>query len=803
MALILTEKDLTCVHCGLPASPEIEENGKYFCCHGCKTAHAFLGDSLACALPDPKPRNPEEYEHLDLPEVMENWLIARPGNAIQVRFRVPNIQCASCVSVLERLYLRKKGIISSQVNFLKKEVDITFHPDLIRFSEVAKLLDEIGYSPSLADSASDRKKEKYSESTLWTLRMAVAGFCSGNIMLLSFPEYLGLQDSAYQHFFGWLNLALSLPAVFFSGWIYWKSVWLAITKKVMHLDVPIGVGIIATFSLSIYQIITQTGAGYFDSLTGLIFFLLIGKWIQSKTFDFLSFERDFKSYFPLSIVKIEGAEKKAILSTEIKPGDILEIRHGEIIPCDSTLLEGEALLDYSFVSGESTIEKVMPGTRLMAGGRQTGGSIRIAATKEMKRSQLVTLWNNPVFQKENKPGLKTFADAVAYYFTPAVLLLAFSVAMYWAFHDPSKSLYTFVSILIIACPCTLALAYPIALGNTMRIWGKRGFFLKNADVVEKLAQSDTLVFDKTGTLTDQFGVQVKYEGEALTDVEKQALTALFSASTHPLSQAILGFLGENVEKAPQYFKEEKGKGLKGVVDEMEWIAGSAEWVGTKPQAISGSQVYVSLNGAFKGLFLVQSAPLSFVSSLLFRLKNAFHLHLLSGDHAAGQEFWSGLFSKLSGSSHFAQSPENKLSFIQSLQNQEQKVAMIGDGLNDSGALRQAHVGIAVAQNAHQFTPGSDAILIGDQLPYLDRYFMQSKKALLVVRICFAISLVYNVIGLSFAVFGNLQPIVAAILMPASSLSVVLVAWLGTNALVSEEKPKSKPGKAFEKYGKEN
>jgi Cu+-exporting ATPase len=787
MAETLIQNELICAHCGLPALSEIEDKGKFFCCHGCKTAHSFLGESLACEIPSAKPRNPEDFDHLDLPQVMENWIITSQGNSIQVRFRIPNIQCASCVSVLERLYLRKKGIISSQVNFLKKEVDITFHPDLIALSQVAKLLDELGYSPSLADSVADKKKEKYSETTLWTLRMAVAGFCSGNIMLLSFPEYLGLQDSEYQRFFAWLNLFISLPAVFFSGWIYWKSVWLAITRRVMHLDVPIGVGVIATFALSVYQVVSQTGAGFFDSLTGLIFFLLIGKWIQSKTFNFLSFERDFRSYFPLSILKISGDEKKAILSTEIKPGDILEIRHAEIVPCDGVLLEGEGLLDYSFVSGESTVEKIKPGQDLMAGARQTGGSIRMKATREMQRSQLVSLWNNPVFQKENKPGLKTFADKVAFYFTPAVLFLALSVALFWANSDPSKSLFTFVSILIIACPCTLALAYPIALGNIMRIWGNRGFFLKNADVVEKLAQSDTLVFDKTGTLTDQFGIQVSYEGLELSPDEKAALVSLFSASTHPLSQAVLGFLGGKSEMSPQYFKEEKGRGLKGLVKGMECVAGSAEWLGLEAKTVSGSQVYVSLNGDFKGLFLIQSAPLPFVASLLFRLKNLFQLHLLSGDHSAGQEYWERLFSKLSGSSLFAQSPENKLRFIQSLQNQKYKVAMVGDGLNDSGALRQAHVGIAVAQNTHQFTPGSDAILIGNQLPFLDAFFAQARKAILVVKICFLISLVYNVIGLSFAVFGNLQPIVAAILMPASSLTVVLVAWLGTNFFSREKK----------------
>ncbi len=771
---------LVCAHCGLPARTEIEENGNYFCCHGCKTAHTFLADTGSCELPEPAaPRSAEELVWLDQPEAFSKWVCAKRGDAVLVRLKIPGIHCASCVQVLERLYLKQKGLISSEVNFLRKELEITFKPDVISFSKLVAWLDSLGYSPDLSDPDNHKKEEGYSEATLLTMRMAVAGFCAGNIMLLSFPEYLGLQDLEFRHFFGWLNLALAIPGVFFSGWGYLKAVYLGITKGILNLDVPIGVGMIATLVLSLYEILTKTGAGYFDSLTGLIFFLLIGRWVQNRTFEFLSFERDFRSYFPLSITRYLDGKEESVLSSDVKAGDILKIRHGEIIPCDGVLLDGEAWIDYSFVSGESRTERIETGTVLMAGGKQTSGSIVMKATREMSRSQLVTLWNNPIFKKDSKPGLKTFADTVAYYFTPSVLILALGVAVTWMFLDPRVSLHAFVSILIIACPCTLSLAYPMALGNTMRLLGKRGFFLKNTEVIERLSHVNTLVFDKTGTLSDRFGVTVEFRGGELIDNEKDALAAVLSCSTHPLSRAVVRYLNRKPKEDAVRFNEWKGKGVTGSWQSKNVVAGSGSWIGATSEKEDGSVIHIKIQDEYKGYFSIRSAPLPFVGKLVRVLAKTFRLHLLSGDHETGQEFWKDLFQRNNGTSRFAQSPEDKLSYIRRLQDEERITAMIGDGLNDAGALQQSDVGIAIAADAHQFTPGSDAILIAENLPSLPTLIGITQRTMKVVRLSFIISLIYNVIGLSFAVTGHLQPIIAAILMPASSLSVVLFAWIGT------------------------
>ena len=728
-----------------------------------------------------KPLNETELAWLDKPEVVEKFRIGKQGNAIRVRLQIPGIHCASCVEVLERLYMRKHGILASQVNFLKKEIEISFQPEVLKFSTLIDFLNRLGYTPTLT---APENHKGISEALLWTLRMAVAGFCAGNIMLLSFPEYLGLDDDGYRHFFGWLNLAIALPAVFFSGWVYLKSIYIALTQRVLNIDVPIGVGMLATFVLSVFEIATQTGAGYLDSLTGLIFFLLIGRWVQNRAFLFLSFERDFRSYFPLSIVRVVNGTEERILSTDIRKGDMLRIRNGEIIPCDGILKSGPALIDFSFVTGESNPERILPGNRILAGGKQCGGTITLEAQAEMSRSQLTTLWNNPVFAKGGKPATKTFSDGVARWFTPAVLLLAISVAIFWAWADPSKSLHAFLSVLIIACPCTLSLAYPIATGNTMRIWGKYGFFLKNTEVVERLAQIKTIVFDKTGTLTHHLGVRVVYEGQTLSADEKRAVSAVLNNSQHPLSQSIVQFLSTE-EAEVRDFSEAKGMGVAGEVGSLRVKAGSAAWVGTVDGPEGGSIVYISVNGRLAGKFLIEAAPYPFVKSLLHSLAKTFKLNLLSGDRAEGQTYWQYIFSEVYGKTFFAQTPESKLKFVHTLQENGEKVCMVGDGLNDAGALRQADAGIAVAAQAHQFTPGSDAILLAGQLPQLPKFMEQAQHTMQVIRFCFLLSILYNCIGLSFAIRGDLQPIVAAILMPLSSLTVVLVAWLGTNMAIGQ------------------
>lgn len=771
---------LVCAHCGQPAKSSIVSGSHFFCCHGCKAVFEMAQDLESCPMPNFDVQQ-GDLLWLDRGDVLKKFQTYRNGPLVTVSFFIPNMTCASCVAVLEQMYKRAPEITESRVQFIEKTLSVTFVKDRLALSKLVELLHRMGYPPDLNMAQGGTRASKKFEN-LVVLKLAVAGFCAGNIMLLSFPDYIGLQDDEFRSFFGWINLFLSLPALFFSGIDYLKAIVKAFRERILDLDVPIGIGLIATFVLSLYEILSQTGAGYFDSLTGLIFFLLIGKWIQSRAFSYLSFERDFTSYFPLSVGKMGQNGEERILSTEVQIGDILKVRHGEIIPCDGTVEEGTGQVDSSFITGESDLLGVRPGQQVLAGGKVVNGTLLIKAQSEMSRSKLISIWNNPIFSKQGRPGIKSFADKVALYFTPSVLILATAVAVFWYVVDPARSLYSFLSVLIVACPCTLALAYPVATGLAMDLWGKRGFFLKNADVIERLSKVKALLFDKTGTLTNHMGVKVTYAGEVLREEEREAVAAVLNHSLHPHSRAVLATLPYKSSIQTEAFTEHTGMGLEAEVAGMRILAGSARWI-TIPSDITipeGPVVCLEINGTFKGIFSVQNLPHPFVPTMLKKLAQTFRLWLISGDHGQGQKYWRQLFDRLDGKSFFAQSPTEKLELVKDIQQQNNcQVCMIGDGLNDAGALRQAEVGIAVANHAHQFTPGSDAILLADQLENLPQYLQHSKMVLKVIRLCFFISLVYNVIGLTFAAQGHLEPLVAAILMPASSLTVVLVAWFGT------------------------
>ncbi len=782
--LLGSETMLVCHHCGLPAQENIREGEQYFCCQGCLTANQLLTDTAAfCQFPEPESYKNEDLYWTDLPGAMGAFEEGKMGSAILLRFRLPAIHCAACIQILEKLYLRNPGIVYSEVKFLNKEILLAYEPEIIQPSALIHLLGKLGYPPELsAGNASGKKTGQADNSNLLLIRLAVAAFCAGNIMLLSFPEYFGLEDKSYLQIFSWLNLFLSLPAIAFSAWPYWNSVRLAIQNRQLNLDVPIAVGMAATFILSLFEIIGGSGAGYLDSLTGLILFLLAGRWVQDQTYRFLSFERDYRSYFPLSVIRIKEQKEMPVLSTEIVQADVLKIRHGEIIPCDGILMDKEARFDTAFINGESIPLTLRKGDKIQAGARLISGRILMEAEQPMQRSKLVQLWNNSVFGKKGKAGLQTFSDQVARYFTPAVLLLAFSVAVFWYFEAPEKSLRAFVSVLIVACPCTLALAYPVAMGNTMRLWGKRGFFLKNAAVAETLGNLNALVFDKTGTLGEKAAQEVLFKGPQLEKSEVEAIASLVSCSTHPLSQAILQQLKANALGPVESFKEIPGSGLSGRIGALDLRLGSAGFAGLKGTAKGETEVHITINGVYKGYYEISAREKPFVKELVAKLKTNYKLALISGDKENQTGKWQSLFGESGGLCLFRQSPEDKLKVMEDLKSKGLITAMIGDGLNDAGALKAADCGIAIAANSHQFTPGSDAILLEKDLASLPVFLKEAKNSIRVVKVCFTASLVYNTIGFSVAASGALSPLFAALLMPASSLTVVGIAWLGTNLI---------------------
>jgi Cu+-exporting ATPase len=785
----------SCYHCGEPVPDvSIHIEDKLFCCQGCKMVFEILNENDLCSYYDIeenagislKGRKKVQYAYLDDREVREQLIDFTDEETTKVRFHLPQIHCASCIWLLENLYKLNDGITHSTVNFPKKEIAISFLEAETSLRKVVELLDSIGYAPAINLSDLERPKQKAVSRRLY-YQLGIAGFAFGNIMLLSFPEYLGLQLGGSEQFpfwFGLLNILLALPVVFYSGWDYLKSAFLGIKHRHLNMDVPISLGIVTLFLRSVYEILSLSGAGYLDSLAGLVFFLLIGKWFQQKTFHHLSFERDYKSYFPIAATMRQEGEEVSVPVNKLEVGDTILVKNGELIPADGLLLKGQASVDYSFVTGEADPVSKAPGEKLYAGGRQVGESIEITLTRQVSQSYLTQLWNDEAFQKEDDTRSGRLADKIAQYFTWIILTIAFSTLAFWLPKDMSLAFNAFTAVLIIACPCAVALSIPFTFGNSIRILGRNNFYLKNIHVIEKLQEIGTIVFDKTGTLTSSRNGQVDYIGVPLTEEEKNQLQALISQSAHPASRQISQWLGERpAVKSPEDFEELIGKGVQGTVDGQLIRLGSAAFLKEHIQAstLNGKGVFLQIGNQIKGSFQLQGRYRKGLKEILQNWRQTYRLFLLTGDNDRERSVLEVFFGQ-KDQLRFEQSPNDKLQFIKALQQQGEHVLMIGDGLNDAGALRQSDVGIVVTENTSNFTPASDAILGSSRFQDLPLFIRFTRGSIRLVYGAYFLALIYNIIGLSFAVQGTLSPVIAAILMPSSSVTIVLFGVLSSSLL---------------------
>ncbi len=781
----------TCYHCSLPCPGEdIAIGDKYFCCRGCRMVYEILQASDLCQyyrLSEKPGVSPKEFNsaarfaYLDDESVRAQLLEFRDGKTAKVTFRIPEIHCSSCIWLLEKLYQINPAILSSRVNFLRKEVFITYAEEKISLRQVVELLASLGYEPqiSLADIHARAKKD--SDRDLY-LKIGLAGFAFGNIMLLSFPEYLsgGRLEPQFKTFFGYLNILLALPVLLYSSSDYFKSALAGLRHRTINIDLPIALGITALFSRSLYEIIHAGEAGYIDSFVALVFLLLIGKLFQKKTYDRLSFERDYKSYFPVSITRKNGAGEESIPLSQLKVGDRILVRNQEIIPADAVLINGTGWIDYSFVTGEAEPVEKHSGDLLYAGGRQAGSAIEAEVVKEVSQGYLTQLWNNEAFTKHGQGRMATLVNAAGKYFTLAVIAIALAAGLYWLPRDLNLALNAFTAVLIIACPCALALSAPFTLGNSLRILGRNQFYLKNSAVIESLAKITAIVFDKTGTLTKSHAAAARFVSlngkKGLSPREQRLVKSLVRHSTHPLSRrlalALPGEIYDNVEQ----FREIPGQGIEGTVEGNYLKIGSAQFVAGESTAAAptATHVYIALNGRLKGYFQLENRYRPGLAEILAQSRKTFRLALVSGDNESEKAPLQNLFGA-DTELRFRQSPREKLEFVKTLQSRGQRVLMVGDGLNDAGALKQSNVGISISEDLNAFSPACDAILEARQFPRLLQFIRFAKANIKIILASFAISFVYNLVGFSFAVQGTLSPLISAILMPLSSISVIVFA----------------------------
>ena len=768
-----------CRHCGNPCDAgQVINDAGTFCCHGCASVYQLLeahGLGEFYALDDAPGvsqqrhgSDRQRFAALDDAAVAQRLIEFQNDERAIATLSLPEIHCASCVWLLEQLWRFDAGVYRAEVDLLRRTVRVEFDPRGTTLRAIAEQLTALGYEPALESEATPHaipagRRRLY-------LQLGVAGFAFGNIMAFSLPRYFngGPIDPMLQRTFDVLNIVLSVPVLTFSASDYLRAAWNAVRGRRITLEVPVAIGLMVLFVRSVADIADGQSAGYLDSFSGLVFFLLIGRLFQSRAFDAIAFDRTYRSFFPLS-VRVERHGQLEIRSIDqVVPGDVVVVRPGEIVPADSQCLDERGALDYAFITGEDALVGVAFGDPVRAGGRAALSTLRVQVVREVSHSQLARLWNNPLFGRAKTSWLLTMAGQFGLWFLIGAMALAVGGAIAWL-PDTRMAATVATAVLIIACPCALTLAAPITLGTAMGLLGRYGLYLKQPAVVLDLSRIDRVLFDKTGTLTTGRGLHV----DALHGLDAETwmrVRRLAAASMHPASRALAASgpaagVVEAVQELP-------GLGITGRVDGLVIAIGASGFVANATGCASdlpGDRTFVGVRPDRLGWVRFSSSPRETIEETVAVLAEDRDLWLVSGDNDREASQWRPFFRN---SMWFRQSAAAKLALVERAQADGHHVLMVGDGLNDAGALKAADVGLAVSDDTACIVPSCDAVIAGDRLDRLPAFLRYASHARVVIWTCLALSMLYNVFAVGLALRGDLTPLASAILMPASSLAVI-------------------------------
>jgi Cu2+-exporting ATPase len=802
-AALLTDRAL-CAHCSLPVprallDPTAEHQ---FCCHGCRTVFEAIH---ACGLdryyglrqgldaaPAPATPTGRRYEELDDPTFRDLYCRRRgEGGIVDVELYLEGVHCAACVWLVERLPQIVPGLAETSLDAGRSVVRVTWDGSRVKLSRIARQLDRLGYTPHPYRGRTLRDLRR-AEDRRSLARIGVAGAAAGNVMLLAFALYGGLfhgMESGYATFFRWTSFLIAIVSLAWPGRVFFAGALAALRTRAMHMDVPVAVGLAAGALWSAVNTIRGTGEVYFDSLTVLIFLLLVGRWIQQRqqrsSHDAVEL---LFSMTPGTARVVDGDAVREVPAETLVENQVVEVRAGDAIPADGVVVAGSSEVDLSLLTGESKPVAVATDHRVHAGTTNLSSLLRVSVTATGERTRLGRLMKMIEQSAARRAPVVRLADRVAGIFVSVVLLLAAATALLWWRLDAAAAVPNAISLLIVTCPCALGLATPLAIVAAIGRAARKGILIKGGEIVERLNRPGLLLLDKTGTLTEGRTAIVDWHGP---EELKSIAASVEAVSAHPVARAFVAALGDQTAVVPAVnVVETPGRGIDGDAGGQHVVIGARTWLDTRGIEVPSwvdtaeagiataarSPVLVAVDGRVQAVAGVGDPVKGDAAESIAALTRAgWRVGVLSGDHPQVVRAVAVQVGIDPGQCHGSVSPEQKQAVVEDAAGSG-PVVMVGDGVNDAAALAAASVGVAVRGSAEASLSAADVYLAPTGLGALVDLLRGSRRTLSVIRRNLLVSLVYNVAGASLAIAGLINPLVAAVPIQLSSLTVITLSF---------------------------
>jgi P-type Cu2+ transporter len=794
----VSESLCACFHCGLEVpshsnySLVIDQQSRDFCCPGCQAVASAIIDGGLEHFYQFRTENsvrPNEaaadFAVFDLAEVQQDFVVSMAEGSAQAQLLLEGISCAACVWLIEHHLGKVEGVESVRVNATTHRCLLQWRADKVQLSELMAALSHIGYHPIPAtEDRQQQLREKENRTAL--MRLAVAGFGMMQVGMVAVALYSGA-DASWEVYLRWLSFIIATPVVLFSARPFFSASRSALLARHLTMDVPVSIAIGGAYIASTWATIFGGGEVYFDSVSMFTFFLLWGRYLEMRARHRNGIESDrLAQVLPATAERAdEAGDWQTIPLKQLAVNDRVLVASGTTVPCDGVVLDGASGVVETLLTGEpDAVEKVV-GDHVIAGTLNTDSALQIRVSAVGQGTRLSAIERLVEQAQQDKPNQVAMADRLAGYFVAAVLIVSALVGFVWWQIDSQRAVWITLSVLVVTCPCALSLASPTAMTAAVAWLRQRGLLVTRGHVLEGLTQVDRVIFDKTGTLTvgsPQIEQLLDASFDTLNEPQRQPLLEICAAlevgSTHPIAKAFSVYQG--AQQATQ-LRQVTAQGVEGVVGKTQYRLGKPEFLakGLRAPQQSGQWLVLGKNiqsepaGVWQPLLWIQlrdqlrdsAAPL--MKSLLAR---GLDVELLSGDGEAEVE----RVAKELGFTHWRhnQSPDQKLSIIQMLQQRGDKVLMVGDGINDVPVLSGAYVSVAMGGATDLAQTRADSVLLGSDLTALERAFVCADMTRQVIRQNLGWALCYNLIALPLAALGWVPPWAAAIGMSASSLVVV-------------------------------